>query len=102
MASGGRRPDEPGGLVEIHCRGCWRRLGVGPTDYRIYCDPFCAADYPTTSVEQRDAVIEALAIMEEATTGGPANKAALARMFNLSRQSINSILDSRSIRKEAA
>lgn len=76
---------------EIRCRGCRRRLGVGPADFRIYCDEFCAGDYPAMAQEDREALMEA--IYRETYP----SKAALGRMFSISRQRVDQILASRDI-----
>lgn len=79
------------GFVEIRCRGCSRYLGTGPSDFRIYCDDWCAEDYPAVEAEARDALIEA--IHQEWSTA----KAVLARQFGISRQRVDQILASRTI-----
>lgn len=94
MAAGGRKA-APGEPVTIHCRGCRRTVGVGPADYRIYCDIYCASDFPVTREEQRDALIEALAV----EYGEELNQAHLAALFGVSRQLINKILQQRDIRR---
>lgn len=82
-------------LIEIRCRGCRRRLGYGPADFRIYCDAWCAADYPAVPAEGRDALIDA--IYHEFKTP----KAVLAREFDVSRQRVDQILMQRDIRQAA-
>jgi hypothetical protein len=77
--------------VDIRCRGCRRRLGIGPADFRIYCDAWCAADYPATAEEDRNALIEA--IYQDLGL----SKAQLSRDFALSRQRVDQILAQRSI-----
>lgn len=79
-------------MVEVRCRGCRRLLGVAPADFRIYCDTMCATDYPATTAEGRDALIEAM--FRE--TG--LSKSALARAFGISRQRVDQIIDQRTIR----
>jgi len=80
------------GFVEIRCRGCRRLVGIGPSDLRIYCDEWCANDYPAVTAEGRDALIDA--VYHERY---PA-KAALARQFEMSRQRVDQILSMRDIR----
>lgn len=76
-------------MVEIHCRGCRRMLGIGPADFRVYCNTDCANDFPATAQEGRDAVIEVIF-----QTKGLA-KAAIGEMFGMSRQRIDQILQAR-------
>lgn len=78
-------------MVEIRCRGCGRLLGEGPRDFRIYCDAFCAEDYPAVESEGRDALIEAIFQKKS-----PA-KAALAKYFEISRQRVDQIILARAI-----
>lgn len=77
-------------MVEIRCRACHRYLGVGPADYRIYCDDSCAVDYPASLAEDRDSLIEAVF----QATSRP--KTFLAEDFEISRQRIEQILMGRS------
>lgn len=79
-------------LVEIRCRGCRRLLGVGPTDFRIYCDAWCAADYPAFAQEARDALIEAVYLETSPS------QASLAKVFDISRQRVDQILTQRNIK----
>ena len=81
-------------LVEIRCRGCRQRLGCGPADFRIYCDAWCAADFPAVVSEGRDALIEA--IYHE--TG--LSKTAISRQFEIARQRVDQILQRRDLRYE--
>jgi len=78
-------------LVTIRCRGCHRLLGVGPTDFRIYCDAWCAADFAAVVSEWRDALIEAI----HHETG--LTKAALSRQFGVARQRVDQILQRRDL-----
>lgn len=76
-------------MVEIRCRGCHRLLGIGPADFRIYCDVQCASDFPATAQEGRDALIEAIF----QATG--ISKTALAKNFEVSRQRVDQIISQR-------
>lgn len=94
-----------GALVEIRCRGCGRLLGLGPRDFRIYCDELCATDYPAqestwsrqpgtnANSEARDALIECIFQVRS-----PA-KSALAEYFGISRQRVDQIIANRTIKK---
>ena len=76
-------------MVEIRCRGCHRLLGIGPADFRIYCEPSCAEDFPATAQEGRDALIEA--IFQEHSI----SKTGLAEEFGISRQRVDQIISQR-------
>lgn len=78
-------------LIEIRCRSCRRIVGIGPADFRIYCDGLCSVDYPAVENEARDALIEAIYLK----THKP--KTALARDFSVSRQRVDQILERRLI-----
>lgn len=78
-------------LVEIRCRGCRSLLGLGPADFRIYCDAWCAADFSAVTSEARDALIEAIYHETEM------RKTALAPMFGVARQRIDQILNRRDL-----
>jgi hypothetical protein len=49
-----------GDLVELRCRGCWRLLGVSKRDHPMWCDEACHDDFPVSSTEARDALMEAI------------------------------------------
>jgi hypothetical protein len=78
-------------MVEVRCRTCRRLLGIGPSDFRIYCDEQCANDYPVSREESRDALIEA--IFQK--TGR--SKTSLATDFGVSRQRVDQILAARRV-----
>jgi hypothetical protein len=78
-------------MVEVRCRGCKRLLGIGPADFRVYCDDMCATDYPVATAEARDALIEA--IFQKTSK----SKTALASDFGVSRQRVDQILASRRV-----
>lgn len=79
-------------LVEVRCRGCGRYLGKGRQDWRMFCDDWCAEDFPAVAAEGRDALIEAM----HQTRSTP--KAVLGRLFGLSRQRVDQILLQRDLR----
>lgn len=81
-------------LLEVRCRGCRRLIGVAPADFRVYCDEWCADDFPAVASEGRDALIEAIYQHR-----GP-SKSALGRLFGISRQRVDQILLQRDIKVE--
>jgi hypothetical protein len=80
-------------LIPVRCRGCHRTLGIGPANPRIFCDAWCAGDYPTVAGEARDALIEAIHLDQGIL------KPLLAARFGMSRQRIDQILKFRDIRR---
>lgn len=76
-------------MTEIRCRGCRRLLGIGPADFRIYCDSMCAEDYPATAQEGRDSLIEAI-FQEKGVS-----KTALSGLFGISRQRVDQVISQR-------
>jgi hypothetical protein len=83
-------------MEDVRCRCCKRLLGVGPSDFRVYCDEMCYEDYPVATAESRDALIEA--IFQK--TGR--SKTSLAKQFEVSRQRVDQILGTRSFRRTIA
>lgn len=81
-------------LTDVRCRGCRRQIGVAPVDFRIYCDPWCAADFPAVTSEGRDALIEA--IYQE--TG--LNKTLISKSFGIARQRVDQIINRRNLKYE--
>lgn len=79
-------------MVQIRCRGCKRLLGIGPADFRSYCDELCAMDFPVATAEARDGLIEV--IFQQ--TGR--SKTSIAEEFGVSRQRIDQILSDRHLR----
>ena len=79
-------------FTDIRCRACGRKIGVGVAVRRSYCDMMCATDYPASSREDRDALVDA--IYHEAHP----TKVQLAEAFGVSRQMIEQILNNRRIR----
>ena len=91
-------------MVEVRCRGCRRLLGLGPADFRIYCDEMCATDYPVawpSANEDLYALIEAR-WQERDRFDPPLTKTGLGREFGVTRQWIEQILDRRDVAKAAA
>lgn len=84
-------------LVEVRCRGCWRLLGVGRSGAKkeapIWCDDRCYHDYPASSTEARDALIEAVHLKGHYTYD------ALGKMFYLTRARAQQIVAKRDLRK---
>lgn len=79
-------------LIPVRCRGCHRQIGVGPSNPRVFCDAWCAADYPTVREEARDAIIEAIYLDKGIL------KPLLAQRFGMSRQRVDQIIRFRDIR----
>lgn len=73
-------------MEEVRCRGCRRLLGIGPTDFRVYCDELCATDFPVGLTEARDGLIEA--VFQKTSR----SKQSLANDFGISRQRVDQIL----------
>jgi hypothetical protein len=82
-------------LVDVRCRGCRRILGVAKRDTQVYCDDDCAQDYPATSTEARDALIEAVYLSKR----GAYTHEMVGEMFGMTRQRVQQILVLRNIRK---
>lgn len=79
-------------MEEIRCRGCYRLLGVGPADFRIYCDRQCADDFPAVVGEGKEALMEAIYQEHHPT------KQQLGDIFGVSRQRIEQVLKRRNLR----
>jgi hypothetical protein len=73
-------------LVEVRCRGCKRRMGFAPIDYRIYCDLQCAHDHPASSSEDRDGLIRLLAGLRRLSIRE------IAERFGITRQRVDQIV----------
>lgn len=80
-------------MVDIRCRGCLGYVGIGPGDFRVYHDVYCAEDYAVTSAEDRDALIEVIFQTQNKV------KSALAQEFGISRQRVDQILTMRSYQR---
>jgi hypothetical protein len=80
-------------LVEVRCRGCWRILGVAKKDAPVYCNAMCAADYPASSTEARDALVEAVYLKGRYTFDK------LGAMFGFTRQRAAQVISKRDLRR---
>lgn len=81
-------------LYDVRCSCCKRKIGVAQTQkWGIYCDEFCAQDVPAVEQEARDSVIEVMARDFDIPL------AQIGRRFDLVRQRVYQILDSRDLRK---
>ena len=79
-------------FVAVRCNGCHRLIGIGPSNPRIYCDALCADDYPASSREGRDALVEQIYYAQHPT------KVFLAKAFGVTRQMVEQILNNRSLK----
>jgi hypothetical protein len=77
-------------LQPVHCRGCGQEVGIAPSDFRVYCDDLCAADFPISAHEDRDSLLETLYGERPTPT-----KTELAKAFGVTRQRITQILGAR-------
>lgn len=80
-------------LVDVRCRGCRRLLGVGKKSTPVFCDVTCYEDYPASSTEARDALVEAV------NAKGGYTLERLGALFKFTRQRAQQILALRDIRK---
>jgi hypothetical protein len=80
-------------LKDVRCRGCRRQLGVAKVDNTIFCDRSCAEDFPASTTEARDALVEAVYLK------GHYTYAKLGEMFAFSRQRGAQIVADRDLRR---
>lgn len=76
-------------MSTIRCRSCRQMLGIGPSDFRIYCDEVCANEVPASINEERDALISAIYHTRSIS------KTALAKEWDMSRQRVEQIVAAR-------
>lgn len=81
------------GYVEVRCRGCMRKMGVGHGHpmHKLFCTAACADDFPAFENTERDDVIETLV----RTRGWNAARVALA--LGVSRQRAQQIISERAL-----
>lgn len=84
---------QPSTYVEVRCRGCMRRMGVGHGHpmHKLFCSSACADDFPVFENTERDDVIEVLI----RTRGWNAPRVALA--LGVSRQRAQQIISERAL-----
>lgn len=80
-------------LVDVRCRGCRRLLGVGKKSTPVWCDVRCYEDYPASTTEARDALVEAV------NAKGGYTLERLGALFGFTRQRAQQVLALRDIRK---
>jgi hypothetical protein len=85
-------------LTEVRCRGCFRLVGIGrkmaKKEAPIYCDEQCFYDYPVSSTEARDALVEAVYYK------GRYTYERLGEMFGFTRARAQQIVAKRDVRKD--
>lgn len=53
-------------LTEVFCAGCRKSVGLAASNVgRIFCNEFCANDWPVTKHESRDSIVAALVAMDK-------------------------------------
>ena len=78
-------------MVEVRCRGCRRKVGVGSghPQHTFYCSEACAHDHPVLDNTERDDVLEMLVHLK----GWTASR--IAMELDISRQRAHQILQER-------
>jgi len=81
------------GFVDVRCRGCGRRMGVGHGHpmHKLFCSEMCASDFPVFENTERDDVLEYL------VRKNGWNAARIAMSFGVSRQRAQQILNERKL-----